>query len=465
MFQVFMITFSIMLESILTKNGRALLCIASSFLLSNASLEASNASLEASNTSLETVRIRHNWTLAEDQALIKAVKKFGTNNWTPIAVCVGNRAARQCRERWKNKLNPAISNAQWSGREKQRLAIIAPRLRYQWALISVLFPSRTDRQCRECWEDELNPGINKEPWTAEEDQILMATRQTGARWIEIAARLQGRPPKQCRRRLIFLITHLLKVSYRRARILLAHSPENLFTRLQAASHRLVLEVEADSDPATVTGEEGQQAEALHYPALEAEETGAVFPADLQPVPRPALPLVPRLGLAADRDGTPDALASAVGHANPRPSRRRQRKAVLVVPTRVAVYGDGVAATGEEGQQAEALHYPALEAEEAGAVFPADLQLKPLRSYLLGADGNGTPAAATDEEGQQAEALHYPALEAEEAGTAFPADLQLKPLRSYLLGADRDGTPGAVAGAAAHRPARPFAVDIRTLLNH
>jgi hypothetical protein len=81
-----------MLKSILAKNGKALLGIAFSFLLSNASLEAA--------------KVRHGWTPGEDQALRGAVGIYGAHNWATIAKQLPGRTGRQCQNRWIKVLNP-----------------------------------------------------------------------------------------------------------------------------------------------------------------------------------------------------------------------------------------------------------------------------------------------------------------------------------------------------------------------
>jgi hypothetical protein len=53
--------------------------------------------------------------------------------------------------------------------------------------------NRTPKQCRERWNNQLNPKINKGPWTLEEDIMLVRKqRQLGNRWAEISRFLPGR---------------------------------------------------------------------------------------------------------------------------------------------------------------------------------------------------------------------------------------------------------------------------------
>eukprot|EP00961_Rhodomonas_salina_P081593 1097133-Rhodomonas_salina.1 len=42
----------------------------------------------------------------------------------------------------------------------------------RWSLIASNLPGRTGKQCRERWHNQLDPNINKEGWTEEEDYIL-----------------------------------------------------------------------------------------------------------------------------------------------------------------------------------------------------------------------------------------------------------------------------------------------------
>ena len=52
---------------------------------------------------------------------------------------------------------------------------------------------RTNAQCRERWANHINPTVNKEKWSKEEDYLLMTSvKAEGTKWSEIAKEFDGR---------------------------------------------------------------------------------------------------------------------------------------------------------------------------------------------------------------------------------------------------------------------------------
>ena len=63
----------------------------------------------------------------------------------------------------------------------------------KWSVIAAQLPGRIGKQCRERWHNHLNPAISKEPWTEDEDRtILVEHARVGNKWAEIASKLPGR---------------------------------------------------------------------------------------------------------------------------------------------------------------------------------------------------------------------------------------------------------------------------------
>ncbi|KAI1849498.1 hypothetical protein JX265_012749 [Neoarthrinium moseri] len=62
-----------------------------------------------------------------------------------------------------------------------------------WVKISTMLGTRTPKQCRERYHQNLKPSLNHEPITAEEGELIeQLVAQLGKRWAEIARRLHNR---------------------------------------------------------------------------------------------------------------------------------------------------------------------------------------------------------------------------------------------------------------------------------
>jgi hypothetical protein len=94
---------------------------------------------------------KHKFTAEEDERLAQLVAKHNESNWNAIAEELGNRNCRQCRERWKNYLDPKLNKEVWTAKEDDLLMGKYEEYGSQWSLIAKFYPSRTDVNCKNRW--------------------------------------------------------------------------------------------------------------------------------------------------------------------------------------------------------------------------------------------------------------------------------------------------------------------------
>ncbi|KAK4422281.1 Transcription factor R-4 [Sesamum alatum] len=134
------------------------------------------------------------WTAEEDEILRMAVHRFKGKNWKKIAECFKDRTDVQCLHRWQKVLNPELVKGPWSKEEDEMMIELVntygPK---KWSTIAQHLPGRIGKQCRERWHNHLNPNINKEAWTQEEELDLIRAHQIyGNKWAELTKFLPGR---------------------------------------------------------------------------------------------------------------------------------------------------------------------------------------------------------------------------------------------------------------------------------
>ena len=107
------------------------------------------------------------WTPYEDEQLIKYIQKFGAKNWNECSEFIKNRNGKQCREHWKNCLNPDIKKGEWTSEEDLLIMILYQRCNGSWRELIHYFKDRTENSIKNRFFSELrkiasNDTTNKE---------------------------------------------------------------------------------------------------------------------------------------------------------------------------------------------------------------------------------------------------------------------------------------------------------------
>ena len=134
------------------------------------------------------------WSPEEDHRLVQIVSGMTSINWNEIVLKFPGKTVQQVSERWNKVVDPSLIKGSWTRHEDEVIIDFVQRYGSKnWTKLATLLPGRIGKQCRERWRNHLDPGNNHNPWTPEEDAKLVELHaQYGNQWVKIAQLLPGR---------------------------------------------------------------------------------------------------------------------------------------------------------------------------------------------------------------------------------------------------------------------------------
>ena len=95
------------------------------------------------------------WTEKEDQLLKNWVEKYGASNWTKCSEYIKGRSGKQCREHWNNSLDPKLLKGQWTSEEDLLIMLFYKKYGGSWKKIIPIFEKRTENSIKNRFFSQL----------------------------------------------------------------------------------------------------------------------------------------------------------------------------------------------------------------------------------------------------------------------------------------------------------------------
>lgn len=164
--------------------------------------DASSKRARLSNDALdeedESKYTKGTWSKDEDDRLVQAVELHGTDNWKAVAGMVAGRSAKQCRDRYKLKLDPTINHGPWTKAEDDKLLELAAEYGRAWTKIAKNMPGRTENAVKS--RISSLERIKTKDWSQEEDTLLIELRRKGIDYEKMTKHFPSRSSHAIKKR-------------------------------------------------------------------------------------------------------------------------------------------------------------------------------------------------------------------------------------------------------------------------